>query len=431
MPRPTCPAGCRTACCPCCRCTIPRCCCAPAISRVRSDHTVATLIGDVAGHGPDEAAVAVALRAAWRGLVLSGHGPSALLDGLDKVLVSNRPSEEMFTTVCCTWISPDRALVTLALAGHPPPLLVRDGQVRMGEVPAGPALGIHDHGYAWEAGTLEVGDAWTLLCFTDGLVEGLRAPGSVERFGIDALVETFVELLDAGLDLDAILDGLLAAARSANGGELSDDVAILCCAQRPPVAVERIELSPHPSSPARARRFVDTFSARQALPGPVNDQLVLVSCELVTNAVLHAATPLTLQSRAPTRPGARQRQGPVVRAAGPSPSSTGRAHRPRPWPGRRGQPRVGRRPGRDRQGRLGRDRSACSSRLAPRPSTHEMAELLAEALTALGPLPPWRPSMLDPRRRYSAGVATRAARRSGRRRGRRRRSRPGGSERGG
>jgi hypothetical protein len=83
------------------------------------DGTVATLIGDVAGHGPDEAAVGVALRAAWRGLVLSGHGPRGLLDGLDKVLVSNRPSEEMFTTVCCTWISPDRTRVTVAPAGHP------------------------------------------------------------------------------------------------------------------------------------------------------------------------------------------------------------------------------------------------------------------------------------------------------------------------
>jgi len=34
--------------------------------------------------------------------------------------------------------------------------------------------------------------------------------------------------------------------------------------------------------------------ARQALPGPVNELLLLVSSELVTNAVLHAATPLTL-----------------------------------------------------------------------------------------------------------------------------------------
>ena len=302
------------------------------------DGTVATLIGDVAGHGPDEAAVGVALRAAWQGLVLSGHGPAALLDGLDKVLVRNRPSDEMFTTVCCAWISPDRTKVTLALAGHPPPLLVRAGQVRVEEVPGGPALGIHDDGYDWQAMTLEVGHGWTLLCYTDGLVEGLQEPGSVERFGIDALVETVSGLLAAGDDLDTVLDDLLAAVRGANGGDLSDDVAILCCSaisqlvehahpaagsrgavgrpQAPPAErsrrgaelpvgetgdgrraaamVERIELRPDRSSPAMARRFVHAFSDRQALPPQVDDQLVLVSCELVTNAVLHAGTRLTL-----------------------------------------------------------------------------------------------------------------------------------------
>ena len=195
------------------------------------DGTVATLIGDVAGHGPDEAAVGVALRAAWRGLVLSGHGPRGLLDGLDKLLVSNRQSEEMFTTVCCTWISPDRSRVTVAPAGHPPPLLVSGGQVRMEELPGSPALGILDHGYEWEARTLEVGDGWTLLCYTDGLIEGLRAPGSLERFGSDALAETIAGLLATDGGLDPMLDGLLAAVRDANGGELSDDVAILCVAR--------------------------------------------------------------------------------------------------------------------------------------------------------------------------------------------------------
>jgi integral membrane sensor domain MASE1 len=195
------------------------------------DGTVATLIGDVAGHGPDEAAVGVALRAAWRGLVLSGHGPRGLLDGLDKVLVSNRPSEEMFTTVCCTWISPDRTRITVAPAGHHPPLLVSGGLVRVEELPGGPALGILDHGYQWEARTLEVGDGWTLLCYTDGLVEGLRAPASTDRFGTDGLVETVTGLLATGRGLDAMLDGLLAAVGDANGGKLSDDVAILCCAR--------------------------------------------------------------------------------------------------------------------------------------------------------------------------------------------------------
>ena len=153
-----------------------------------ADDTVALLIGDVAGHGPAEAAVGVALRSAWRALVLTGHGPGELLDGLDKVLACNRQSEELFATVCCCWISPDREQVTVALAGHPPPLLARDGGVEVVEVPAGPALGILDGGAVWEPGQLEVGEDWTLLCYTDGLVEGRSAPGSRDQFGIEALV---------------------------------------------------------------------------------------------------------------------------------------------------------------------------------------------------------------------------------------------------
>jgi hypothetical protein len=61
-----------------------------------------------------------------------------VLDGLDKVLVSNRQSEEMFTTVCCTWIGSDRSRVTVAPAGHPPPLLVSGGKVQVEELPGGP-----------------------------------------------------------------------------------------------------------------------------------------------------------------------------------------------------------------------------------------------------------------------------------------------------
>ena len=193
------------------------------------DGTVALLIGDVAGHGPDEAAVGVALRAAWRALVLTDHQAGELLNGLDKVLVRERPSEEVFTTVCCARVSADRSRVTIALAGHPPPLLAWDGKVEAVTVPAGPALGIYEDGYPWESGELDVGDnTWTLLCYTDGLVEGLRSPGSVDRFGIEALTETAATLIAAPIGLDDLLDGLLEVVHTANGGDLSDDVAILC-----------------------------------------------------------------------------------------------------------------------------------------------------------------------------------------------------------
>src|SRR5919197_1312583 len=221
------------------------------------DGTVATLIGDVAGHGPDEAAVGVALRAAWRALVLTGHGPIEVLDGLDRVLVSSRPSEETFTTVCCAWVSPDRERVTIALAGHPPPLLVRDGTVQAVPTPGGLALGVDD-GVSWQAETLEVGKAWTLLCYTDGLVEGLRAPGSVERFGIEALAETVAGLLEATGGLDELLDRLLEVVHNANGRELSDDVAILCCSRLPRPSAPR----PHAAAGAAGPR-----GGRAAPPG--------------------------------------------------------------------------------------------------------------------------------------------------------------------
>src|SRR6266542_4809978 len=105
MPRQSCPASCRAGCCRSCRCTTQRSRCAPATCPATSallgadffdalelpDGTVATLLGDVAGHGPAEAAVGVALRAAWRALILTGHELGQVLDGLQEVLVRDRP----------------------------------------------------------------------------------------------------------------------------------------------------------------------------------------------------------------------------------------------------------------------------------------------------------------------------------------------------
>jgi hypothetical protein len=59
-------------------------------------------------------------------------------------------------------------------------------------------------------------------------------------------------------------------------------------------SASRIELRPGPSSPALARRFLNERSEAWSLPEPVGEQLVLVGSELVTNAVLHARTQLTL-----------------------------------------------------------------------------------------------------------------------------------------
>ena len=58
---------------------------------------------------------------------------------------------------------------------------------------------------------------------------------------------------------------------------------------------DAIDLEPSPESAGSGRRFVRGTLHGWAVPEPTVDQALLVATELVTNAVLHAGTPLTLE----------------------------------------------------------------------------------------------------------------------------------------
>jgi anti-sigma regulatory factor (Ser/Thr protein kinase) len=62
---------------------------------------------------------------------------------------------------------------------------------------------------------------------------------------------------------------------------------------RPPEPA-RITLPRNPASVAAARRFIEARAAAWSFPQPAGEQLALIGSELVTNAVLHARTELTL-----------------------------------------------------------------------------------------------------------------------------------------
>ncbi|HTI35119.1 MAG TPA: response regulator, partial [Miltoncostaea sp.] len=64
------------------------------------DGAVHAVIGDVCGHGPDEAAIGVSLRSAWRALVLAGAPGDVVLGTLQEVLVRERHREHLFATAC-------------------------------------------------------------------------------------------------------------------------------------------------------------------------------------------------------------------------------------------------------------------------------------------------------------------------------------------
>ncbi|MET9885140.1 SpoIIE family protein phosphatase [Streptomyces sp. NPDC006430] len=191
------------------------------------DGTVHAMIGDVCGHGPDEAALGVELRIAWRALTLAGLCGDDLLSTLQEVLEVERPCEEIFATLCTVDISPDGRRAGLCLAGHPAPLITRPGR------PArllpyennGPALGLLPKA-RWPRRQVELGGSWSLMLYTDGLIEGRIGDGK-ERLGQDGMVEMINRHLDQGLSGEALLEASVTEARRLNGGELTDDVAVV------------------------------------------------------------------------------------------------------------------------------------------------------------------------------------------------------------
>jgi serine phosphatase RsbU (regulator of sigma subunit) len=181
------------------------------------------VLGDVSGHGPDEAALGVRLRIAWRTLILSQAPADQIFDTLDRVLAQERHAEHIFTTLASLSVDLEAGRADVRLAGHPPPILVsgRHWQL-MGAGSGGPPLGLVDDG-AWPAHEVEIGSSWSLLMYSDGIYEG-RIPDRSERLGIEGLLELLSAAQGAMLDSP---EQLIERVEELNGGPLDDDVALM------------------------------------------------------------------------------------------------------------------------------------------------------------------------------------------------------------
>ncbi|BBY06766.1 PP2C family protein-serine/threonine phosphatase [Mycobacterium noviomagense] len=194
-----------------------------------ADRIVHVMIGDVSGHGPDEAALGVALRIAWRTLTFTGLRGSERMRQLERVLHAERAGKGTFATMLSLAIPPDGGPITAVRAGHPGMLLHGHGTVQWVEPPGGPALGVRAGD--WRPQQLELPAGMGLVLLTDGLFEGHSGRGR-ERLGEEGLLEvarSFAAL--PGLDFVAALIDEVERRAQAQGG-ISDDIAV--------VRVERI-----------------------------------------------------------------------------------------------------------------------------------------------------------------------------------------------
>ncbi|MZD07767.1 SpoIIE family protein phosphatase [Streptomyces sp. SID5785] len=191
------------------------------------DGTVHAMIGDVCGHGPDEAALGVELRIAWRALTFAGLCGDELLSTLQQVLEHERENDEIFATLCTVDISPDGRRAGLCLAGHPSPLISSPGRpaALLPYENSGPALGLLPRA-RWPRMQVELGASWSLMLYTDGLIEGRIGEGN-QRLGQEGMVELVRRSRAAGLAGEDLLESAVNEVRDLNGGDLTDDVAVL------------------------------------------------------------------------------------------------------------------------------------------------------------------------------------------------------------
>jgi serine phosphatase RsbU (regulator of sigma subunit) len=198
-----------------------------------SDGSLNALIGDVCGHGPDEAALGVCLRVAWRTLVLSGHEPDQALSCLQEVLIAERHRPEVFATVATLRLDVATGEGSMQIAGHPPPVLLGSPPRVLSSGRPGPPLGLFDEG--WPRIPVSLGPQWSLMLYTDGLIEG-KSGQDRRVLGPEGLLDLITALSPASSApgfQDTLADSLLKTVERLNGGPLADDLAILIVGRQP------------------------------------------------------------------------------------------------------------------------------------------------------------------------------------------------------
>jgi len=181
------------------------------------------LVGDVAGQGAEAAALTGLARYTLRTAAMLLDDPLEAIGRLNSELYAREEMALCSVVAVLLREREGRASAEIVSAGHPLPLLVRDGDARLvGEF--SPMLGAYD-GHDWQRTTVDLRTADVLVLYTDGVFDTVGADG---RFGEQRLAATVAGVGDAR----EVVRRIDRALSSFEVGEQADDTAVL--------AVERV-----------------------------------------------------------------------------------------------------------------------------------------------------------------------------------------------
>jgi serine phosphatase RsbU (regulator of sigma subunit)/PAS domain-containing protein len=191
----------------------------------RTDGALLLLVADVAGKGPEAAAVTAMVRHTVRTESQHEISPAAILRRLNARLQSEQPGGPFCTAVLARLVATESGWrLELARAGHPPALLLDRAGVHALE-PAGRLLGVvTDAGIADLQ--VDVTPGSTIVLHSDGVTDVRHG---ARRLGEDALRAVLQRCAGDGCRAGDVCQHVLEAVLDFDGGRLFDDVAVVTC----------------------------------------------------------------------------------------------------------------------------------------------------------------------------------------------------------
>jgi PAS domain S-box-containing protein len=186
------------------------------------------IIGDVAGKGVEAAALTALVRHTMRTASEFLTSPAELLARVDATL-KQRPALSVCTALCLRLADGG---ATLAVAGHPLPLIVRGDRIATAGA-HGPLLGAFAD-VAWADTRVELEPGGTFVAYTDGITDAINGAGG--RFGIERLRGA----LRGGADRSAaaVIEAVGDALAEFQTRTHADDTAAIALHRLPTVTVE-------------------------------------------------------------------------------------------------------------------------------------------------------------------------------------------------
>jgi sigma-B regulation protein RsbU (phosphoserine phosphatase) len=180
---------------------------------------IAVAVGDVSGKGIPAALLMVMVRTLLREIARGLTDPADVLTRLNVSLCRDMPPS-MFVTMVLAVLAPGHeGQVALASAGHPEPILVREGKAPKPVTVGGMILGVFEEALFEEAVVhLEPGDTLTIL--TDGVIEVSGADG--KRAGLDRVLRTLDRC--RGESARSQAEALTEEIRAGASGRMTDDM---------------------------------------------------------------------------------------------------------------------------------------------------------------------------------------------------------------